>query len=267
MLEDGLYDRFGRPDVVLGQHVAPLPAGMLGLHPGAAFAAYDALRVTLFGRGGHGSRPETCVDPVVMAAAVILRLQGVVSREVAGGETAVVTVGTVRAGTKVNIIPDEAELQISVRTFDPLVRTQVLAAIERIVTGEAQVSGAPRPPEIETLESFPLLFNDPVACERTQAGLVREFGAQRIVDPGPVTGSEDVGMLATAADVPCVYWLLGGADPAAFAGAADVQAVSRVVASLPSNHSPLFAPLVQPTVTTGVSALVAAARAWLVAPS
>jgi hippurate hydrolase len=267
MLDDGLYERFDRPDVVLGQHVAPLPAGMVGLHPGPAFAAYDAVRVTLHGRGGHGSRPETCVDPVLMAAAVVLRLQGIVSREIGGSETAVVTVGTLRAGTKVNIIPDTAELQISVRTFDPRVRERVMAAIDRIVHAEAQASGAPRPPDIELLESFPLVSNDPDACARTSAGLAAAIGADRVLDPGSVTGSEDVGMLATDAGVPCVYWLLGGADPAAFAGAADVEALSRVVASLPSNHSPLFAPLIEPTITVGVAALVASARTWLADPA
>jgi hippurate hydrolase len=263
MLDDGLYDRFGRPDVVLGQHVAPLPAGTLGLHPGPAFAAYDALRVTLHGKGGHGSRPETCIDPIVMAAAVVMRLQGIVSREIAGGDTAVITVGTIRGGTKVNIIPDSAELEVSVRTFDPLIRERVLAAIERIVLGEAEASAAPRPPEIETTQSFPLLLNDPAASARTSAALAGAFGAERVFDPGAVTGSEDVGLFATDAGVPCVYWILGGADPTAFAGAGDAAAIARVVEGLPSNHSPLYAPTIEPTISTGVEALVVAARTWL----
>ena len=263
MVTDGLYERFGRPDIVLGQHVAPLPAGLLGLHPGPAFAAFDALKVTLHGRGGHGSRPETCVDPVVLAASVVMRLQGIVSREVAGGETAVVTVGTMRAGTKVNIIPDSAELQLSIRSFDPHVRQRVLAAVERIVNGEAQASGAERMPDIEAMESFPPLVNDPAACTRTLAGFTAVLGAGRVVDPGQVTGSEDVGVLATAAGVPCVYWILGGADPAAFSGTADLESVTRLIASLPSNHSPLYAPVLEPTISTGVAALVAAARTWL----
>ena len=263
MVADGLYERFGRPDIVLGQHVAPLPAGLLGLHPGPAFAAFDALKVTLHGRGGHGSRPETCVDPIVLAASVVMRLQGIVSREVAGGETAVVTVGTMRAGTKVNIIPDTAELQLSIRSFDPHVRQRVLAAVERIVNGEAQASGAERMPDIEAMESFPALVNDPTACTRTLDGFTAVLGAGRVVDPGPVTGSEDVGVLATAAGVPCVYWILGGADPAAFSGTADLESVTRLIASLPSNHSPLYAPVLEPTISTGVAALVAAARTWL----
>jgi len=267
MLADGLFERFGRPDVVLGQHVAPIPAGLLGLHPGPAFAAFDALKVTLHGRGGHGSRPEACVDPVVMAASVVMRLQGIVSREVAGGETAVVTVGTMRAGTKVNIIPDSAELQLSIRSFDPHVRGRVLAAVERIVNGEAQTSGAERMPDIEAMESFPPLFNDLAACTRTIDGLNEALGAGRVVDPRQETGSEDVGGFATAAGVPCVYRLLGGADPAAFSGATDMESVVRLIASLPSNHSPLYAPIVEPTISTGGAALVAAARTWLATAS
>jgi hippurate hydrolase len=263
MLDDGLFDRFGRPDVVLGQHVAPLPAGFLGVRPGPAFAASDSLRIMLHGRGGHGSRPETAVDPVVMAAATVLRLQGVVSREVAGTETAVVTVGQLHAGTRPNIIPDVAELSVNVRSYDPEVRARVLAAIERIANAEAAASGAPRPPEFVVEETFPAVVNDPVAAARTRQGLEADLGAGLVVDPGPVTGSEDVGLFATAAGVPCVYWLLGGADPAAFAGCTTVEQLARVVRGLPSNHSSEFAPVLDPTLRTGVTALVSAARTWL----
>jgi amidohydrolase len=263
MIDDGLFDRFGHPDVVLGQHVAPLPAGMLALRPGTAFAAADSLRVVLYGQGAHGSRPEASIDPVVMAAATVLRLQTITSREVGGTETAVVTVGALRAGTKANIIPADAELLISVRTFDEAVRARVLAGIERIVRAEAAASGATREPEITVLESFPAVVNDPAACARTRGGFDAAFGPGRVVDPGPVTGSEDVGMLATAAGAPLVFWLLGGADPALFAEAAGVEDVARIVGSVPSNHSPLYAPVIEPTLSMGIAALVAAARTWL----
>ncbi len=263
MIADRLYERVPRPDVVLGQHVAPIPAGALGLRAGPAFAATDSLRVTLTGAGGHGSRPEATVDPVVMAAATVMRLQTIVSREVAGTDTAVVTVGASRAGTKANIIPEQAELLLNVRTYDPHVRTTVLNAITRIVEAEADAAGAPVRPEIVSIESAPAVINDPEAVERTRAALESVVGAGRVVDPGPVTGSEDVGALAEAAGAPCVYWLLGGADPAAFAGATDVEGIRRVMASLPSNHSPTYAPVIQPTLTIGSNALVAAALAWL----
>ena len=263
MVADGLYDRVGTPDVVLGQHVGPLPAGMIGLHPGPAFATSDSLTITLHGRGGHGSRPESCVDPVVMAASLVMRLQGIVAREVAGADTAVVTVGVLRAGTKVNIIPDTAELQVNVRSYDEEVRQRVLAAIERITLAEAQASGAPRPPEIVHTDTFPAVVNDPDASARTAAALAGVFGPAGVVDAGAVTGSEDVGEFATAAGAPCVYWILGGADPAAFAGAVGAAGMVRAMEGIPSNHSPLYAPVIEPTLGNGIAALVAAAKAWL----
>jgi hippurate hydrolase len=192
-----------------------------------------------------------------------MRLQTIASREVGGNETAVVTVGTMRAGTRSNIIPDESELLLSVRTYDGHVRDRVLASIERIARAEAAASGATRDPEVVVVDSFPAVVNDAPACARTNAGFEAAFGPGRVFDPGPVTGSEDVGMLATAAGAPIVYWLLGGADPAAFAGATGIEDVARIVAGLPSNHSPHYAPVVEPTLSMGVDALVAAARTWL----
>lgn len=186
-----------------------------------------------------------------------------VSREIAGTETAVVTVGAMRAGSRGNIIPDSAELLLSVRAFDEDVRTRVLQAITRIVSAEAQASGAHRAADVEVLESFPAVVNDADGCATTLAGFERHLGPGRVVDPGAVTGSEDVGLLARAAGVPCVFWLLGGADPAAFAGASSIEELTRIVRDLPSNHSPHYAPVLEPTITTGVSALVAAARTWL----
>jgi hippurate hydrolase len=263
MLDDGLYERFGRPDVVLGQHVAPFPAGFLAVRPGPAFAAADALRVVLHGRGGHGSRPETTVDPVVMAAATVLRLQTIVSRETAGTDTAVITIGALRAGTKENIIPAEAELLISVRTFEPAVRRRTLDAITRIVRAEADASGAEREPDVTLFDHFPAVVNDPAAVARTRPALEAVVGSPRVFDPGLVTGSEDVGLLASAAGAPCVFWLLGGADPADFADAHTAEQILARVAQLPSNHSPLFAPAIEPTISTGVAAFVAAAAVWL----
>lgn len=263
MVADGLAARVPRPDVVLGQHVAPLPAGMLGLRAGAAFAASDSLRVTLWGRGGHGSRPETTVDPVVMAAATVLRLQGIVAREVAGTQTAVVTVGAVNAGSAPNVIPDRAELLVNVRTYDEAVRERVLRAVTRVVRAEAAASGAPRDPDIEPTESAPAVVNDAEATDRVRAALEGVVGAGRVVEPLSVTGSEDVGVLAAELGAPLVFWLLGGADPAAFAGARTPEELVRVVGTLPSNHSPHYAPVPDPTLTVGVAALVAATRAWL----
>ncbi len=261
MIDDGLYTRFGKPVVVLGQHVAPLPAGLIGLHAGAAFAAADSLKVTLHGQGAHGSRPEASVDPIVMAAATVMRVQTIVSREIPAGETAVVTIGTLQAGTAANIIPDRAELGFSIRTFSADVRDRVLAAIERIARGEAAAAGAPVLPEVELAASFPVVINDEAACARTQPAL--QSLSPVIVDPGPVTGSEDVGLLASAAGAPCVYWLLGGTDPAHFDGATTTAELAARSRDLPSNHSPMFAPVIEPTLSTGIGALTAAAQIWL----
>jgi hippurate hydrolase len=256
MVDDGLYDRVPRPDIVLGQHVAPVAAGLLGVHGGPAFAGTDTVDIRLVGRGGHGSRPEATVDPVVLAASTVMRLQTIVSREVAAGDAAVVTVGTLHAGTKENIIPGEARLGVNVRSFDEAVRGRVLAAIERIARGEAAAAGAPQPPEITTRDAFPPVINDPTETERTRGVLAGRVGAERGLEPGPVSGSEDVGILATAAGVPIVYWLLGGWDPEAFRAAVEAGTVDQ---DIPSNHSPRFAPVPHPTLETGVEALVVAA--------
>ncbi|GAA1956737.1 amidohydrolase [Agromyces allii] len=260
MVADGLYERVPKPDVVLGQHVAPFPAGFVGLHSGAAMAGADSLNVRIHGTGGHGSRPEATVDPVYLAASTTVRLQGIVAREVAPTDAAVVTVGRLHAGTKNNIIPAEATLGLSVRTFDESVRAKVLGSIERIVQAEAVAAGAPKPPEITYDERFPVTVNEPAATARTAAALRAAIGDQRVIDPGVVSGSEDVGVLATAAGVPLVYWFLGGADPSLFG---DALATGRMPEDIPSNHSPHFAPLIEPTLEVGVSTLVAAAREWL----
>jgi amidohydrolase len=256
MVDDGLYDLVPRPDIVLGQHVAPVAAGLVGLHGGAAFAGTDVLDIRLFGRGGHGSRPEATVDPVVMAASTVMRLQTIVSREVAATDAAVVTVGALQAGTKDNIIPDEARLGVNVRSFDEAVRARVLAAVGRIVQGEAAAAGAPAPPLVTTRDAFPPVINDPAETERTRGVLAAHFGAERVIDPGPVSGSEDVSVLATAAGVPIVYWLLGGWDTAAYLSAERAGTTDQ---DIPSNHSPRFAPVPHPTLETGVEALVVAA--------
>ncbi|WP_265523496.1 amidohydrolase [Oerskovia flava] len=259
MIEDGLYEKVPVPDVVLGQHVGPAPAGTVGAHPGPAFAGANSIDITVFGRGGHGSRPETTVDPIVLAAAIVLRLQTIVAREVAPQETAVISVGRIVAGTKNNIIPDTATLGLSVRAFTEDVRLRILAAIERIVRGEAAASGAPEP-TFHYAESFPVLVNDARGAERTNEAFRAAFGDASVLDPGEVSGSEDVGLLATAAGAPLVYWILGGVDTPSYLAAAAAGTLDRDV---PSNHSPHFAPVMEPTLTRGVDALVTAARTWL----
>ncbi|MFE4468409.1 amidohydrolase [Leifsonia sp. NPDC056824] len=260
MVQDGLYSKVPAPDIVLGQHVTPFPAGMVGAHPGPAMAAVDAFEVTLHGRGGHGSRPETTIDPVVMAASAVMRLQTVVSRETAPQDTAVVTVGTLHAGTKNNIIAPSATLGISVRSFDEAVRTRVLEGVDRILRAELLASGSPHEPTTEWGERYPVTVNDLEATARVNAAFASEFGAEAVLEPGALSGSEDVGNLATAAGVPLVYWLLGGGDPETVRAAI---AAGTVETDIPSNHSPFFAPVAQPTIDVGVRALVVAAQEWL----
>ncbi|QHC20622.1 amidohydrolase [Streptomyces sp. GS7] len=265
MLDDGLYSKelVPTPDVVLAQHVAPFAAGLIAYCPGACMAAADSLEITFHGTGGHGSRPETTVDPILMAAAFVQRVQSVVAREIAAKEQAVVTVGSFHAGDTANVIPDRAVVRLSVRSFDEAVRTAVLAAIDRIARAEAAASGAGREPETVVLDSFPVTVNDAVTLRKVNEGFAELFGEQRVFAYAPATGSEDAGLLATAAEAPLYYWWLGGWNPEEFHTA---LAAGRLSRDIPSNHSPHFVPVVQPTLTMGVQALTAAALNQLERP-
>lgn len=258
MLADGLFERFPAPQIVLGQHVGPLPAGMIGYGRGPLMAAADAVRVTLFGHGGHPSRPQDAVDPVVMAAAVVMRLQTVVAREVSSNDQAVLTVGRLQAGTKHNIIPDTAELGIDIRSYSNETRNHLRVAVERIVRAEAQASAAPRDPVFDWNRfSVPVLISDPDATDTTVGAFHRHFGVDRMLELAPLAASEDVGAFGAALGVPTVFWLFGGIDPEVIAEA------TRAGRPIPVNHSPEFAPAIEPTLTTGVNALVLAALTWL----
>lgn len=259
MIDDGLFKRFSKPAVVLGQHVMVGPAGTVAGRTGAITSAADSLQIRLFGRGAHGSMPQASIDPVVMAAATVLRLQTIVSREVAAAEAAVITVGALQAGTKENVIPDEAIIKLNVRTFDEGVRKRVLSAIERIVNAEAAASGAPRPPEITPLDRYPLNVNDAEATKCVADAFRGYFSAERVRLTGPAPASEDFGSFGTEWDAPSVFWFVGGTDPDVYSKAKEAGRLNE----LPVNHSPLFAPVLHPTLQTGVEALVVAAQAWL----
>jgi hippurate hydrolase len=263
MIDDGLFERFPKPSVVLGQHVMIGPAGSIGGRSGVVTSAGDSLQIRLFGRGAHGSMPQTSIDPVVMAAATVLRLQTIVSREIAPTEAAVVTIGALQAGTKENVIPDEAIIKLNVRTFDEGVRKRVLAAIERIVNAEAVASGAPKPPEITPLDRYALVMNDADASRRVAAAFREHFSPARVRETGPTSASEDFGSFGAQWHVPSVFWFIGGTDPDVYAKAKAAGTVNEI----PSNHNSRFAPVIHPTLRTGVEALVIAARAWLPAPA
>jgi amidohydrolase len=260
MLDDDLFARFGTPDVCLGQHTAPAPAGWVLHRAGPMMAASDAVEIVLHGRGGHGSAPQNTVDPAVLAASTVMRLQTIVAREIDPAETAVVTVGRLHVGTKENIIADRAELGLSIRTFQPHVRAKVLEAITRIVEGECHAAGCDRKPDISEGYSLPVVDNDAEATERIAAAFAAHFGPDRSI-PGPTaTGSEDFGFFGERAGVPSVFWFVGVSDPDMVRRAFEA---GRFAEDVPYNHSPRFAPVPDPSLATGVEAMVTAALCWL----
>jgi hippurate hydrolase len=259
MVEAGMVGRFPKPDVVLGQHVMALPAGQVGTRPGLLMSMSDNWEVTLFGRGGHGSMPEKSVDPVVMAAATVLRLQTVVSRDIAMTDDAVVTVGALQAGSSGNIIPNEALLRLNIRTYDEQVREKVLSSIKRIINAEAEASGAPKPPAISEQGHFPLTVNDEESTRKVVEAIKGRLGEEQVQEWGPTSGSEDFTEFARAWNAPAVYWVIGGVDPQTYAEAEKAGRLDEI----PSNHSPQFAPVIDPTLRVGIEAMLAAAGPWL----
>jgi hippurate hydrolase len=254
MIRDGLFTRFPKPDVAVALHVGNAePAGMASITPGIYNTNTDSLRITIYGKGGHGAMPHTTIDPIVIAARTILALQTIVSREVKPGEMAVVTVGYIQAGTKNNIISDRAEMGLTVRTYKQDVRQQILAAITRITQAEAAAGGTLREPSVERYEGADLVYNDPALAERLRAPLEAALGKDKVVTAEPIAPSEDFSYFVEQG-VPGFYFSLGGADPEKF------QQAKAARTLLPSNHSPLFAPAVDPSLHAGILAEVAVLR-------
>lgn len=247
MLEDGLWDKAPRPEVIYGQHVWPGVAGELEISSGTAMAMADSWRVTVLGRQAHGSQPEKSIDPIVLGAHMIVRIQTILGREVPARESAVITVGTFHGGLKENIIPGSAEFTLNVRSFEPAVREQVLGALRRIIAAEAAASGAPEP-VLEEISSFPRCYNDPDAAADAISALRGALGEQNVHEVPPVMGSEDFGLLAEAIGVPSVYWMFGS------------TLRERIDAgeTVAGNHSPEFSPAPEPTLSTGLTAALAA---------
>ena len=262
MLDDGLAARLPKVDVALAQHVLPAPAGLVATHVGPTLSAADSMRITLHGRGAHGSMPQASVDPVVLAAIIVVRLQTIVARETRPGDPVVVTVGRIQAGTKSNVIADHAVIELNVRTYSEQTRASVLTAIRRIVDAECEASGCPKPADYELFDRFPLTDNDAGATTRVAAAFASFFGEQ--ARPLPTqTASEDFSDIPTALGVPYCYWGIGGVDPVAYQ---EAERAGRVHQDIPVNHSAHFAPVIQPTLDTGIQAMVVAALAWLAPP-
>ncbi|KAL4799961.1 hypothetical protein BDV19DRAFT_399569, partial [Aspergillus venezuelensis] len=258
MLDDGLYDKIPKPDVVLAQHVIRMKAGTVGIKPGRLLTATDAFEITIHGRGGHGSSPQSCIDPVVIGAAVIMRLQSIVSREVTPGELAILSCGCIQAGTVANVIPDTCVIKLSVRSYDPKTREKLKSAIKRIVEAECAASGTERKPDITHIIEAPATVNDEEITKRIISSFSSYFGA-RLVDTEPTTASEDFSLLARAVGAPYVMWLFGGVDEEIWERAVQSDKVDE----LPGNHSPFFAPVVQPTLGTAVDAMALGALTFL----
>ncbi|HZK05110.1 MAG TPA: amidohydrolase [Actinomycetaceae bacterium] len=249
MVDDGLVDRIPRPDVALGAHVLTTPrSGEVGWVKGPILSTAASLKITVYGKGSHGSMPHLGIDPVVLAASIVTRLQGIVAREVSPFNFAVVTVGSLNTGTKANIIPATAEMQLNIRAYDLEVRDQLIAAIERIVKAECEASGSPREPDIEVFDFFPLTNNDAEVTDKVVEAFTEYFGEDRVINIDPQTASEDFSNVPDAFGTPYCYWGVGG-----FAAGEPTY----------PNHNPKFGPVMQPTLRTGTEAAVTAALAYL----
>ena len=254
MIADGLFTRFPKPDVGIALHTTNgLPAGKVGFTPEYAASNADTVNITIYGKGGHGASPESTVDPIVIAARLILTLQTIVSREIKPGDPAVITVGYIQGGTKNNIIPDEVHLGLTVRSFTPEVRKHLLFAIERVTKAEAQAADAPKAPLVQVAESTDALYNDPKLEERLSQALILALGAARVQKTPPIMASEDYSYFVEAG-VPSFYFWLGVADPEKF------KEAKSSGTHLPSNHSPLFAPDMEPSLKTAIESEVVVLR-------
>jgi amidohydrolase len=251
MISDGLLTRFPRPDFAFAIHDTNLlPAGQIGVLGGPVYAASNAVDITFYGKGGHGAAPHLTIDPLLIAARTVVTLQTIVAREVNPFDSAVVTVGTFHAGTKRNVIADEAKIELTVRSYKPEVQKHLLQSIERIAKAEAAAAGAPREPSVVVIakEASEVVFNDPALAARIKSALVRALGEANVVTAEPSSASEDFGAFGRAAGVPSIMLRVGAIEPGEFAAA---KVAGK---TLPGPHSPLFAPDRERTIRTAVAA-------------
>lgn len=263
MLADQLYERFGRPDMIIGLHdESDEPAGKVSLAIGPAQAGVSSVDVTIRGIGGHGALPQLGRDPIVLAAEFITQLQTIVSREEEPQDPIVITVGSIHGGTKRNIIPDEVKLQLTTRYFSEKGRDTILSGIRQRAAGVALSAGLPpeKAPTVTVIEneSAPVTYNDPVQSQRVKAVLIKTLGEQNVIEVAPITPSEDVGVFGLAGhQIPLTYYWVGAANPEAYAAAA------KSGKSVPGPHTSKFLPDPQPTIATGVKSMTAVASALL----
>ncbi|KAF2270968.1 peptidase M20D [Lojkania enalia] len=261
MVEDGLYDKVPVPDVVIGAHVMPYRAGVIGTKRGLIASSADSFHLTLHGRQAHASMPARSIDPIVLAASTILRLQTIVSREVDPADFGVVTVSSCHAGDAENIIPDHADLKLNIRAEKPATRSRLLTSMRRIIDAETSASNAPAP-TLEPLSNFPFLFNDDNVTDAIAATFAQHFEVGKCgfdTNIARLSGSEDFGILATSVGRPSCFFLYGGTDPEVYDKAEEQGSLDE----LPSNHSPFFVPVIQPTLGVAVDGYVGAALTFL----
>jgi hippurate hydrolase len=248
MLKDGLFTRFPKPNYAIAIHdSAQFPAGSISVIPGFTAANADSVDITVFGKGGHGAAPEKTIDPIVLAARIILSLQTIVSRETNPLDPAVVTVGSIHGGTKGNIIPDEVKLELTIRSYKDEVRAHTIDAIQRICKAEAMAAGAPKDPEVKVTESVHATYNDPDLSARLIGALKRSLGSERVLKGNPIMGAEDFSEFGRAG-IPSVIFWIGATDPKKLAEA------QQSGIAVPGPHSSLFAPLIPDSLKTAIRA-------------
>jgi hippurate hydrolase len=259
MVEDGLAALIPQPDVALGQHVMGLPHDTVASRPGPALSAADSISITLHGRGTHGSMPHFGIDPILLGSAVVMRLNAIVSRELAPGHFGVVTVGAFQSGSKSNVIPESTTLLLNLRAYDERTRRQLRAAVERVVRAECEASGSPAPPEFDYTDPFPVTDNSPQVHDRVSAAFAEHFGDKAVLME-PSTGSEDFSDIPNSLGAPYLYWVWGGFDPDEYRRA---EAEGTLASTIPGNHASTFAPVMEPTFRTGAFAMTVALLSYL----
>jgi amidohydrolase len=256
MIDDGLYQKVPIPDVVFAQHVIPNRAGTIGTRPGTILAASAGMKVTVYGHGGHGSTPNRTVDPVVLASSIVMRLQTIVSREIDPSDFCVITVGSIHAGDAHNVIPDTANLLISMRTIDAQIETKAKDAIKRIINAECKASLSPQDPDIVEFDAYPATFNNEKIFTLLKEPFHEHFGEEFDPDIPRANGSEDFSTLGISQQKPCFFWFYGGTDRDQWD---EAERNGTLETAIPVNHSPHFAPAIQPTMQVGCDALALAA--------
>ena len=257
MVNDGLYEKAPKPDLLLAQHIVRGRCGSLALEPGPVMSAADVYDIRVYGKGGHGSNPDKCIDPIVLACHIIVRLQSVVSREAPPSSVAVVTCGSIHGGDASNIIPNHVDFKLSIRSYNPKVRDKVVSAIMRVVKAECEASASPHPPEITKVTDAPSVINDVASTQTLKTSFEQSFGSD-VRDRPPSLASEDFPHLACG-NIPYVYWRLGCIDTDTW----DAAEAKGELDKIPGNHNPKFAPAIEPTLQRGIDAMSVAALTFL----